>query len=68
MKPMLFYNGIDDKLFPVQAVEAAYAKMHTIWTSQTAGDKLLTKLWPVAHEFNRDMQQEAFAWLDEQMQ
>jgi len=67
-KPMLFYNGIDDKLFSVRAVEAAYVKMQDVWGSQSAADKLVTKLWPAPHEFNRDMQQEAFAWLDEQMQ
>jgi dienelactone hydrolase len=39
-KPMLFYNGINDKLFPVKAVEAAYQKMQTIWASQSAADKL----------------------------
>ncbi len=67
-KPMLFYNGAKDKLFPVKTVEEAYAKMHTIWDSQSAGDKLVTKIWPVPHEFNREMQAEAFAWLDRQMQ
>ena len=67
-KPMLFYNGTEDKLFPVQAVEAAYTKMQKVWNSQSAGNKLVTKLWPAPHEFNREMQQEAFAWLDEQMQ
>ena len=67
-KPMLFYNGDKDKLFPVKTVEAAYEKMHTIWDSQSAGDKLVTKLWPATHEFNREMQAESFAWLDRQMQ
>jgi dienelactone hydrolase len=66
-KPMLFYNGEKDKLFPVVAVTAAYEKMRQVWESQCAGDKLVTRLWPVGHEFNREMQKEAFAWLDMQM-
>jgi dienelactone hydrolase len=66
-KPMLFFNGEQDKLFPVHAVNAAYTKMQKIWDSQTAGDKLVTKFWPVPHEFNREMQDEAFVWLDQQM-
>jgi hypothetical protein len=66
-KPMIFYNGEKDKLFPVPAVKAAYQKMQAIWDSQSAGEKLVTKLWPVPHEFNQEMQDEAFKWLDEQM-
>jgi hypothetical protein len=66
-KPMLFFNGEQDKLFPVHAVKAAYAKMQKIWDSQAAGDKLVTKFWPVPHEFNQEMQDEAFVWLDQQM-
>jgi len=62
-KPMLFYNGEKDGLFPLPGVQAAYAKMRAVWESQGAGDKLVTKLWPVPHEFNREMQEEAFAWL-----
>ena len=63
-KPMLFFNGEKDTLFPVPGVKAAYAKMRAVWESQGAGDKLVTKLWPVPHEFNQEMQAEAFAWLD----
>ncbi len=64
-KPMLFFNGTEDGLFPVPGVEAAYVKMRGVWESQDAGDRLVTKLWPVPHEFNGEMQAEAFDWLDE---
>ena len=63
-KPMLFYNGLRDGLFPVPSVRDAYAKMGRVWESQGAGDRLTTKLWDVPHEFNREMQDEAFTWLD----
>ena len=66
-KPMLFYNGEHDHLFPVPAVQEAYEKMRTVWRSQKAGDKLTTKLWLVGHEFSFEMQEEAFQWLDKQM-
>jgi dienelactone hydrolase len=65
-KPMLFYNGRQDGPFPVPSVEEAYAKMRAVWESQSAGDKLVTKLWDVPHEFNAEMQEEAFEWLDRQ--
>ncbi len=67
-KPMLFYNGLQDKLFPVPSVEAAYDKMHAVWRSQGAEDHLKTKLWDVPHEYNSEMQEEAFDWLDLQFQ
>ena len=63
-KPMLFFNGRQDGLFPVPSVEDAYSKMRKVWESQGVGDRLVTKLWDVPHEFNREMQEEAFDWLD----
>jgi len=63
-KPMLFFNGTEDKLFPVGSVQDAYVKMHKVWNSQNVGDRLVTKFWDVPHEFNTAMQEEAFAWLD----
>jgi hypothetical protein len=66
-KPMLFFNGEQDGLFPVEGVKAAYEKLHRVWRDQGADGKLVTKLWPVPHEFNVEMQTEAFAWLDGQL-
>lgn len=65
-KPMLFYNGEQDKLFPISSVQEAYTKMHKVWDSQKVGDRLVTKLWNAGHIFNREMQDEAFEWLDQQ--
>lgn len=66
-KPMLFYNGRQDALFPVDSVEAAYAKMRRVWESQGVGDRLEAKLWERGHIFDEAMQEEAFAWLAEQL-
>ncbi len=63
-KPMLFFNGEQDGLFPVDGVKDAYAKMRRIWSSKDASDKLVTKLWDVPHVFNREMQGEAFEFID----
>jgi dienelactone hydrolase len=43
-KPVLFYNGDQDKLFPVPIVQDAYSKMRKVWDSQNAGEKLVTKI------------------------
>ncbi|NND31683.1 MAG: hydrolase [Saprospiraceae bacterium] len=65
-KPMLFYHGRYDGLFPVPAVEKAYQKLHEIWNSQNADSRLETKIWDVKHEFSGEMQKEAFQWLNRQ--
>jgi hypothetical protein len=64
-KPMLLYNGNQDKLFPLLSAEEAYTKMRTVWSSQNADDRLMTKLWNVGHIFTLEMQNEAFHWLDQ---
>lgn len=63
-KPMLFFNGLRDGLFPVPSVKEAYQKMHQVWASQNAGGELVTKLWDDRHHFSKEMQEEAFEWLD----
>lgn len=66
-KPVLFFNGRQDRLFPVAGVEAAFAQMRRVWSAQGAGDRLVTKLWDTPHTFNAAMQDEAFAWLEKAM-
>jgi hypothetical protein len=63
-KPMMFISGSRDELFPVQSIRDAYTKMRQVWDSQNSGSKLVTKLYDAPHEFNLDMQTDAFAWLD----
>jgi len=63
-KPMTFYNGEKDGLFPIAGVWDAYAVMRKIWESQGVSDRLVTKIWPGGHVFNMEMQEEAFDWLD----
>jgi dienelactone hydrolase len=65
-KPMMFLCGNRDKLFPVESIEAAFAKMRKVWESQKASDRLVTRLYDAPHEFNAAMQDDAFAWLDRQ--
>lgn len=64
-KPMLIYSGGKDKLFPPQAVEEAFDKVHKVWASQKAEDKLVTRSWPeLGHVFYQQQQDEVFPWLD----
>lgn len=61
-KPMLFFNGTKDKLFPVEGVKDAYGIMQNVWKEQKAEDKLITKLWDSPHFFSKEMQRETMEW------
>lgn len=64
-KPMLIFSGGQDKLFPANAVNDAFAKTHRVWSSQNADDRLVTKTWPsLGHVFYQQQQEEVFPWLD----
>ncbi len=63
-KPMLFFSGRYDSLFPIDGVEECYKILKSVWDSQEKGDYLCTKIWDLGHLFNQEMQDEAFDWLD----
>jgi len=64
-RPMMVFDGETDPLFTPAGVATAYAKMHKVWASQSARNRLSTKVWPgLGHVFVEEMQDEAFAWLD----
>lgn len=63
-KPTLFFNGTRDKLFPIEGVRDAYREMETVWKSQGASDRLVTKLWDEKHFFNKEMQKETLEFFD----
>ncbi|WP_145513691.1 dienelactone hydrolase family protein [Yersinia massiliensis] len=64
-KPMLLFNGGKDKLFPSEAVEQAYSKVHAIWRSQNVESRLITRSWPtLGHVFYQEQQDVVFPWLD----
>lgn len=41
-KPMLIINATDDRLFPLEGVRSAYARMHQLWQAAT-GEKTVIK-------------------------
>ncbi len=55
-KPMLFTNGLKDKLFPVEGVKSAYETMQKVWDSQGAGEHLQTKLYDLPHFCSKEIQ------------
>ncbi len=65
-KPMLFYAGEQDSLFPAASAQEAFAKMQSVWAAFGADGRLQTRFWPVGHVFVKDQQEAAFDWLDAQ--
>ncbi|GAB2893982.1 alpha/beta hydrolase family protein [Streptomyces deserti] len=65
-RPMLFFNGGRDPLFPADGVRVAYDKLRAVWRSRRAEERLRVKTWPdLGHVFTDRMQDEVFSWLDD---
>ncbi|MGW2383635.1 dienelactone hydrolase family protein [Streptomyces sp. NPDC001658] len=64
-RPMLFFSGALDTLFPADGVRVAHDKLTAVWRSRHAEERLRLKIWPdLGHVFVDRMQDEVFAWLD----
>ena len=61
-RPALFFNGSQDKLFPVEGVEDAYDILRKAWEDNNAEDRLVTRIWDEKHFFNRQMQEEVLGF------
>jgi len=66
-KPMLFINGLQDKLFPVPGVEKAFRMMHEVWQSQHADDRLETELWDIPHSCGLRAQERVLRFLQKHL-
>lgn len=64
-KPALFFNGKNDKLFPVESAEEGYEILRKTWKSQKADDRLVTKIYDEKHYFNRAMQKASLDFLNQ---
>ncbi|GAA4018282.1 dienelactone hydrolase family protein [Streptomyces plumbiresistens] len=64
-RPMLFFSGALDTLFPADGVRVAHDKLRAVWRSRHAEERLHLKTWPdLGHVFVDRMQDEVFTWLD----
>ena len=62
--PLLVINGSKDALFEPEAVRASFEKLQACYRKAGAADRVRTRLYDTPHEFNRDMQAEAWGFLD----
>jgi dienelactone hydrolase len=56
-----------DKLFPPEGMKEAVEKIARVYKKAGAGKKFRGRFYDEPHRFTRAMQDEAFAWLDEQL-
>ncbi len=61
--PLLVINGKRDGLFQTDGVQASFDKLHACYTKARVPDHIRTSWYDTPHEFNVEMQQEAWQWL-----
>lgn len=66
-KPMLFINGTQDHLFPVDGVQSAFDTMKKAWTSQGAASMLDTELWDIPHSCGLNVQAKVLDFLNQNL-
>lgn len=62
-RPMLVINGSRDGLFHLDGVKASFQKLEACYAKAGAAEKIRTRLYDTPHEFNAEMQAEAWGWL-----
>jgi dienelactone hydrolase len=62
-RPALFINGSKDRLFDQDGLKDAYNKIERCYAKAGARDRVLCRLYDAPHQFNVEMQAEAWQWL-----
>lgn len=63
-KPLLVQQCAQDGLFPPDGMRAALQQIEAAYTKAGAADRFTGRFYDVPHRFTRQMQDDAFAWLD----
>ena len=63
-RPVLVINGSKDQLFPPEGVKTAFEKIEKCFAKAGVPERQRCRLYDAPHEFNLEMQSEAWEWLD----
>jgi len=63
-QPLMCIQGTQDGLFTNEGVQAAYDKIAAVYAKAGAKGRFQPVTYDGPHEFNAEMQDKAFAWLD----
>ncbi len=61
---LMVINGSKDGLFPTHGVNAAFEKIAQVYAKAGVGERFEGVWYDGPHEFNAEMQDKAYAWLD----
>lgn len=63
-RPMLYMSGTKDGLFDLDGVKASFAKLNACYAKAGVPERCVTRLYDSPHQFNAEMQAEAWAWFE----
>ena len=66
-KPMLFINGLRDKLFPVKGVESAFSTMQDVWKGQSVENLLTIKFYDLPHFCSKEIQADILEFFNQNL-
>ncbi len=62
-RPVLYISGAKDGLFDQDGVRASHAKLEACYAKAGVPDRCRTRIYDTPHQFNVEMQAEAWEWL-----
>ncbi|BCS35089.1 hydrolase [Luteitalea sp. TBR-22] len=62
-RPMLFMSGSRDALFDVEGIKASFTKLEACYAKAGVPDRCRTQMYDSPHQFNAEMQAQAWEWL-----
>lgn len=66
-KPLMAMHGKKDWLYPHETGEKAIQLVHDVYNKAGAGQNFVSEFYEVHHEFNEEMQERAYSWLDSKL-
>lgn len=64
-RAVMVMNGSQDQLFAADGVQAAFRKIEACFEKAGVPDRQRSRLYDVPHQFNREMQNEAWEWIEQ---
>ena len=66
-RPLLVQQCRRDALFPLEGMEAAVKTVADVYARAGVAERFTSRFYDVPHQFNVQMQEDAFAWFDTQL-
>jgi hypothetical protein len=63
-RALMVQQGKQDRLFPPDGQQRALDHVAAVYAKAGHADRFAGRMYDVPHQFNLDMQADAFAWLD----